>query len=166
MRWYAIYTKPHAEDQARLHLRRQSFGEVYLPAYRKRRRHARRTDWVASPLFPRYLFLRMDIGVTQWRAIRSTVGVVDLVRNCDSPVAVPHGVIDAIRAREDERGLVEMELKIFEKDDPVRIRGGAFNDQCGLFQSANDADRVVVLLNLLGRQVRVQVSSGQLERAV
>lgn len=166
MRWYAIYTKPHAEELAKFHLRRQSFGEVYLPAYRKSRRHARRSDWVAAPLFSRYLFLHMDLGVTQWCAIRSTLGVVDLVRSCDSPVAVPHGVIEAIRAREDEQGLVEMQSEVFKKDEIVRIRGGAFSDQCGLFQCANDADRVVVLLNLLGRQVRVQVSAEQLERAV
>jgi transcriptional antiterminator RfaH len=166
MRWYAIYTKPRAEEQAQFHLGRQFFGKVYLPAYRKRRRHARRVDWVAAPLFPRYLFLQMDIAVTQWRAIRSTVGVVDIVRHCDTPLAVPHGVIDSIRAREDEQGLVEISPEIFEKDCPVRIRGGAFADQCGVFQCVNDADRVVVLLNLLGRQVRVQVSSEQLERAV
>ena len=34
---------------------------TYLPRYLKRRRHARRVDIVAAPLFPRYLFVAIDM---------------------------------------------------------------------------------------------------------
>lgn len=59
-RWYAVYTKTGAENLAEGHLQRQGF-RVYLPRYRKERRHARRITLVKAPLFPRYLFVELDL---------------------------------------------------------------------------------------------------------
>ena len=55
-RWYVAQTHRHAEAKATAHLGRQGFL-VYLPRYRKQRRHARRIDTVTVPLFPSYLFV-------------------------------------------------------------------------------------------------------------
>ena len=54
-RWYAVYTQSRMELWARGNLWERDV-EAYLPRYHKRRRHARRSDWIAAPLFPRYLF--------------------------------------------------------------------------------------------------------------
>ena len=61
-RWFVAQSHVHAESKAAMHLGRQGF-EVYLPRYRKQRRHARRIDVVATPLFPRYPFVSIDLGV-------------------------------------------------------------------------------------------------------
>jgi transcription antitermination factor NusG len=58
-RWYVVQTQAGAEHKAVMHLARQGF-KTYLPRYLKRRRHARRIDVVAVPLFPRYLFVEID----------------------------------------------------------------------------------------------------------
>src|SRR5216684_6191974 len=107
MRWYVAHTQPLAETKACWHLRNQGFA-VYLPRYLKRRSHARRVELVPVPLFPRYLFLALDLAVARWRAIRSTVGISDLVCNGDRPAPVPPSVVEAIKAREDESGMVPM----------------------------------------------------------
>ncbi len=60
-RWYAVHTQAGSELWARSNLWERGI-EVYLPRCLKRRRHARRTDWIATPLFPRYLFVRSDLG--------------------------------------------------------------------------------------------------------
>ena len=73
-RWYVVQTQPHAESKAARHLCRQGF-QIYLPRYLKRRRHARRTETVPAPLFPRYMFVAVDIAVQRWRSIQSTIGV-------------------------------------------------------------------------------------------
>jgi transcriptional antiterminator RfaH len=52
--WYVVHTQVQGEDRADLNLRRQGFV-TYLPRYLRARRHARRTETVARPLFPRYL---------------------------------------------------------------------------------------------------------------
>ena len=70
-RWYVLQTHVHMEAKASAHLMRQGFG-VYLPRYLKRRRHARRVDTVAAPLFPRYLFVAVERDSQRWRSIHST----------------------------------------------------------------------------------------------
>ncbi len=154
-RWYVAETHPHAEAKARWHLERQGFA-TYLPQYAKLRRHARRTDEVQAPLFPRYLFVRIDVARAAWRAIRSTFGVTRLVSQGDAPAPVPEGVVEGIRERENERGLVVMAPR-YRPGQPLRILSGAFADQVGLFECANDERRVVLLLELLGRRLRVPV---------
>jgi transcriptional antiterminator RfaH len=157
--WYVAHTHPRGEHLALTNLRRQKF-EAYLPQYLKRRRHARRTDWVMTPLFPRYLFVNMDVAQTRWRAINSTIGVHYLVCNGDLPTPIPPGIVEEIRAREDDKGVVLMDRgPLFKKGEVVQITTGALSDQVGLFDCATDDQRVVILLELLGRHVRVHVSA-------
>lgn len=156
-RWYATHTHARAENLGLAHLRRQGF-DAYLPQYLKRRRHARRVDWIPAPLFPGYLFVRMDPAATRWRAIRSTIGVRDLVCLGDMPSAVPEGIVEGLQAREGEGGFVRMDkVSPFAKGDTVQIATGALCDQVGLFDCVTDDERVVVLLNLLGRPLKVRL---------
>lgn len=157
MQWFAAHTQARAEGKALAHLRRQGFT-AYLPQYLKRRRHARRIDWIPSPLFPRYLFIRMDLGACRWRAVRSTIGMSGLVCQGERPVAVPPDVVDELRAREDDKGFVELNpVSELAPGAPVRIDRGPFADLVGRFAGLTDHERVIVLLNLLGRQVRAKV---------
>ena len=66
-RWYAAYTQPRNEALAIEHLARQGF-DVYCPRYQKRRSHAGKIDLVASPLFPRYVFIAFDPEAARWQA--------------------------------------------------------------------------------------------------
>src|SRR6516165_5154399 len=109
-RWFVAHTHPHAEAKATAHLNRQGF-EIYFPRYLKRRRHARRVETVAAPLFPRYMFVALDLATRQWWSIRSTFGVADLVYNGEQPAPVPSSIIEDLKAREDEHGLVELPRK-------------------------------------------------------
>jgi transcriptional antiterminator RfaH len=156
MEWFVAHTKPHAEARAARQLENQGFA-VYVPRYLKSRRHARRQEIVSAPLFPRYLFVGMDLLRARWRAVRSTIGVVSLVCHGDAPTPVPPRVLDAIRARENESGHVVIERPSFARGDRVAIEQGAFSGLTGLFLSMADDQRIVLLLDLLGRQVRVQL---------
>jgi transcriptional antiterminator RfaH len=154
-RWYVVQTQVNGEARAAENLRRQGY-ETYLPRYLKRRRHARKVDFIAKPLFPRYMFVAIDVATQRWRSVQSTVGVSRLVTNGDEPAAVPEGVVCALRAREDTKGLVKMEAgPAFAPGDKVRVLAGAFMDNAGLFDGMADHDRVSILLDMLGRQVRV-----------
>ncbi|MDA1308262.1 MAG: transcriptional activator RfaH [Proteobacteria bacterium] len=155
--WYVVHTQPHGELKAQRHLMRQGF-EVFLPQYVKRRRHARKIELVRAPLFPRYLFVAIDMAVARWRAISSTIGVNYLVCSGNTPLPVPNGIVESIRGRVGEDGLVPVEPTIpFKMGDPVQMVSGALADSHGLFQCVTDEDRVIVLLDLMGRQLRVKV---------
>ena len=156
-RWYVVHSQAGAEAKATQHLRMQGY-HVYLPRRRKRRSHARRIDWVAAPLFPRYLFVRFDIERTRWRAIQSTFGVSHLISLGDGlPAPLPDGIVESIRSREADNGLIEI-VPRFGRGEAVVVGEGPFLDQTGLFERVVDSDRVTILLSLLGRDVRVKVS--------
>ena len=155
--WYVVHTQPRGESLAITNLNNQGF-ETYLPRHLKRRRHARRTEWVPAPLFPNYLFVRFDIERTRWRSIHSTFGVRYLVCNGELPAPVPHVIVEDIRSCEDDDGVVVVSKQApFDKGELVQIMTGALCDQVGLFDCATDNERVFVLLDLLGRKVRVRV---------
>lgn len=155
--WYVIYTHAKGEIKALSHLRRQGFS-AYLPRYRKQRRHARRVDQVETPLFPRYLFLNLDIDRTPWRAINSTVGVINLVGHGGMPTPMPAGIIEEIRANENEAGHIRLNtLQRLKKGDAVQITAGAMCAHVGIFDCLSDNERVVILFNLLGREVKVRL---------
>jgi transcriptional antiterminator RfaH len=155
LRWHVVQTHAHAEVKAASHLTRQGYS-IYLPRYLKRRRHARRVETVSAPLFPRYLFVAIDRMTQGWRAIQSTVGVTRLVCHGDDPAWVAGAVISELRGREDERGYVRLDpLPRFAPGDKVRVIDGVFDACLGLFEGMADRERVAILLDLLGRKVRV-----------
>jgi transcriptional antiterminator RfaH len=152
--WYIVRTHARAEAKAAVNLERQGFP-IYLPRYLKRRRHARRVEIVSAPLFPRYLFVAIDIASQRWRSIQSTFGVAQLVCSGDDPSTVSAAVIDELRKREDEKGYVQLGRRGFAQGEKIRVVDGVFSACLGLFEGMTDNERVTVLLDLLGRKVRV-----------
>ena len=144
-------------------LHRQGF-EVYFPVYSRRRSHAGKIDMVAAPLFPRYLFIAIDLDSQRWRSIHSTFGVAQLVCRGDRPAPLADEIIAELRGREDERGLIRLG-SVFRPGERVRVVGGAFADHLGMFDSMGDGERVAVLLDLLGRKVRAVMKINVIEAA-
>jgi transcriptional antiterminator RfaH len=164
-RWFVAQTHPHCEVKAAVHLGRQGFA-TYLPRYLKRRRHARRVEQTAAPLFPRYLFVSIDLATQRWLSIDSTIGVTRLVCNGEIPTPVPHPVIDAIRRREDANGFVQLlHRPQFAPGDKIRVIEGALDGCCGLYEGMSSRQRVTILLDLLGRKVRALVDTDFIEAA-
>lgn len=155
-RWYAVHTQPQSEGRALHNLVRQGFT-TYMPRYLKTVRHARRTRSVPAPLFPRYVFVALDLAVQRWRSIQSTFGVSHIVSFGERPMPVPEGIIDAMRDREDQSGLVRLNTVGFRRGEAVEILDGAMAGAQALFDSCNDGHRALLLIELLGRQVRIKV---------
>ena len=156
-RWYVVYTRTGMERMALGHLENQGYT-VYLPQRLKERRHARRIDKIKTPLFPRYLFVQLDLEIDRWHAINGTYGVGYLVTMGDRPSAVPAGIVEMIGANENEEGLVEIvDPCPYETGDVVEITQGALADQTGIFKCDDDKQRVTLLLSLLGREMEVRL---------
>jgi len=156
--WHVVHTQPMAEARAAANLVRQGY-ETYLPLYRRRRSHARRVELVERPLFPRYLFVRFDPQADRWRPILGTFGVSGLVRIGDMPVPVPGGIVEALRANQaahafDDTIAPARKLGVGAR---IRVLAGPFADLVGRFQALADSERVIVLLEMLGREVRVRL---------
>jgi transcriptional antiterminator RfaH len=157
--WFVVQTQINAEAKAARNLVQQGF-EIYLPRYLKRRSHARKIEKVAAPLFPRYLFVRIDMATQRWRSVQSTFGVSHLVLNGTDPARVGQNVLGLLKAREDGNGFVTLDQRPkFVLGEKVRILAGAFAENFGLFDGLADRDRIAILLDLLGRKVRVSLEA-------
>jgi transcriptional antiterminator RfaH len=163
--WYAVYTQPHAEAKALEHLSRQGYC-AYLPRYRTWISHARRRQTVLRPLFSRYLFAGVERASMRWRPILSTIGVSDVIRTGDEPTPVPPEIVAAIRERESTGAFDRLDPReSLRLGELVRVTAGAFEDMVGKLVELRDQDRVVVLLELLGRVVRAQLRTEAVEAA-
>jgi transcriptional antiterminator RfaH len=157
--WYAVHTRPREELKALAHLRRQNY-DVYLPRYAKRIRHARRVERVLRPFFPRYLFVSLNLAIEGWRPIRSTLGVSDIVSFGDQPTPLPAGVIEELKHYEDAEGCIGFKRQnSIKRGDKVTVLSGPFSRLLGLCESVADNERVSILLDLLGRKVRVSIEA-------
>jgi hypothetical protein len=97
--WRLLYTKARAESWADLNLRKQGFTTL-LPRVRHR-------DGF-GPLFPRYVFVGAPPGM-DLRPACNTRGVLYVVQFGAHPARVPLDVIDEIRSRMNDHGVVELE---------------------------------------------------------
>jgi len=165
--WFAVRTKPREEARAKQEFERQGFT-VYLPLALVRITHARKVSWQPRPFFAGYLFLHLAPEERQWTRIRSTYGAVGAVHFGPFYPPVPDGVIAAIRARENERGLIELDrtpTAPFKKGDRVRLLTGSLSGLEGLFQEMRGEDRALILLNWLGRRISAEVSTQDIAAA-
>lgn len=158
LRWYLIRTKSCGEALAQANLQRQGF-EIYLPRVALTvRRHGR---WCASiaPLFPGYLFLRLNEGRQALSPVRSSLGVSAVVRFGSHYAVVPDEIVEDLRRRADPHsGLHHLAARApLVGGAPVQVAGGAFEGLSGVFERHAGPDRVVVLLRLLGQEAAVHV---------
>lgn len=164
-RWYAVCCKPRQEAVAEENLLRQGF-HVHLPRIRIRQR--RRGQWIdaVEVLFPRYIFIRIDPARRSTATIRSTRGVVGLVRFGGQPAVVPDAVMDALRQREDAAsGLHEDKRPLFSEGEAIKLVDGPLAGMEGVFTQKDGDKRVIVLLELLGKANKVTVSRDWIARA-
>jgi transcriptional antiterminator RfaH len=155
-RWYLIHTKPLSEAIAQTNLSRQGY-EIYFPRLlRSIQRHGRLLDEVVA-LFPRYLFLRLSDDDQSLGPVRSSVGVTSVVRFGSSYAVVPDELIRELKARADpESGLHRVVHRpSLASGTKVSITMGSFKGLEGVFERDAGADRVVVLLSVLGQDVPV-----------
>ncbi len=160
--WYLIHSKPRGEEVARINLERQGYT-MYLPLCELLRRRMGRRIPVIGPLFPRYLFIQLESGVDDWRPIRSTKGVSTLVRFGMEPARVPGTLVETLMARADQAGVHLLPGKEFQAGAQVRIREGVMHDYDAIFLAKTAHERVIVLLDIVGKQVRIEVDAAHVE---
>jgi len=158
MGWYVVETLPRKEVLAQVHLEQQAYI-CFVPRFRKVRRHARRVDTVLAPLFPNYLFIRIDPENHPWRSVNGTIGVKRLVGSeLRLPSAVPERAMKAILDR-CEGDIMTRMIEDLVPGSEVRLAYGPFADAIARIESLDGRGRVSVLLDILGRRVSVKVAT-------
>lgn len=164
MDWYLVHTKPRQESRALENLTRQGY-ECYLPVMATEKLRKGALAVVDEPLFPRYLFIRLGDGRESlgWSPIRSTLGVSRLVTFGVEPARVDERLVERLRARSAQAARQPQEL--FSAGERLRIAEGPFAGLDAIYQMADGAQRVMVLIELMSKPVKLAIAPGLLRKA-
>jgi transcriptional antiterminator RfaH len=160
MFWCCAQIEPFRERLATHCLGLNGF-EVYCPRLREQIRIRNRKVVRTPPLFPGYAFVLI---VSAWWSARWSPGVCGLIMDGERPAVVSDQIIGEIRSRE-RNGLVELPKPRngLVPGTRVRVISGPLSERIGMLAVLRPHERVLVLLDLLGGQQRVELAKSAIE---
>jgi len=145
-KWYLIKTKPRQEKKAIQNLENQGYRS-FCPIVKLNNKFVF--------LFPGYLFIQLNDKKQDFSPIKSTKGVLYFVRFGLNFAKVPTSVIEFIRANQHVNANKIKILNQFNSGDKVQISDGPFENYMAIFKCYRSDERVILLMDLLGRQQSV-----------
>jgi len=151
--WFAIRVKSNFEKKVATCLRNKGLEE-FLPLYQSRRRLSDRYKTVDLPLFPGYLFCRLDLD--HRLPLLTTVGFLYIVSVGNKPVPVDEGEIAAVQLVV-RSGVPAVPWPSLALGQRVRLESGPLCGLEGVVTQVGMRDRICVSVTLLQRGVSVEV---------
>ena len=160
--WYLIHSKPMQEALALNKLQRQGF-ECYLPLVSVKNLQSKLLVQVDEPLFPRYFFIRLDDSQQgkSWNSVRYTTCVSRLVSFGNVPVKVDDALVLAIQSHLQALLLEQVHVAPGEQ---LRMNQGPFVGLEAIFQMDDCIARLMVLIEIMSKQVRLSIEPGSLSK--
>lgn len=161
--WFVAQLKPNGLATAVLNLKRQGFAS-FSPARLESIRVRNALKTMPRPLFPGYLFVQFQTRGDGWQSINSTRGVSRLVLNdIRNPRALPVQFMAGLMARCDINGVLAPPENL-EPGDRIRVLSGPFADLVTTVDRLDKDQRIHVLLDLMGREVRTTLPRDIIEK--
>ena len=142
--WHLVHTKPRGEARSLENLERQGF-EVFLPIISLQKVRRGKLTNVTEPMFSRYLFIRTTTMVQDLSLVRSTLGVIQLVRFGTVPAKVPNDWVESMRLQP------AVHEKLFNAGDKLLIGNGMLKGLDAIYVQPDGETRAMVLINLLSK---------------
>lgn len=160
--WYVARTQPRKEEVARINLSNQGI-EAFLPRFWKTRPRGQSFEDKLCPLFPGYIFFQSAEDPALWRAVGGTLGISYVVwGDGRRPKPVEKVFMASLLG-----SCVEDVLTIRRSDlaigDRIRVNRGPFAGALGAISSLGHAERVALLLDVMGG-VNATMNASDLER--
>lgn len=149
--WYLIQCKTRQDERAQEHLQRQGYT-CFRSTYQCERLQKGQRRTISESLFPGYLFIQIGTQ-DSWSPLRSTRGVSRVVAFGAHPMPISNSLVEELKER-NHRGVVTTLLKAGEN---VRINEGPFSELEAVFLAMEGEERVVVLMNFLQREQRINM---------
>jgi transcription antitermination factor NusG len=157
--WYALHTYPRHEKRVYEDLGLRSI-ECFLPLYETVHRWKNGCKVrVELPLFPGYLFIRIDPR-QRFKAL-NLPGAVSMVGSVSGPWPLPDAEIASLRERLQSRNFEPHRyLAVGQK---VRIKSGPLADLTGYLVRQSGGLRVVISVELIRQAAAVEVDADDVE---
>lgn len=157
--WFLAQLKPNSHIIAERNLARQGF-RTFLPMQEETRRSHGKFITLMRPLFPGYIFVVLNVPQGGWRTVNSTFGIARLVSLGKEPTPVPLDLVSQLMLRCDREGKLLLP-NLLKPGDQVMLTKGPFTEFVATIESIAPDRRVWVLMELMGAQTRVAVSTEQ-----
>jgi transcription antitermination factor NusG len=159
MEWYVVHTWPRHEKSVFGQLRSRQV-ETFLPLYRPSKRWKNGQIGGQVPLFPGYLFVRIDIQ--HQLPVLQTSGVARFIGFGPRPAVVSNEEIAALEAAV-TNGITVSPHPYLVVGSRVRIIRGPLAGLTGILTRDNQVSRVVLSVDLISRSISVQLDAGDVE---
>lgn len=153
--WYAAYTSSRHEKTVAEHLRQREV-ECFLPLYETVRRWNNGRHRVQLPLFPGYVFVRMEMR-NKLRVLQ-VPGLVQLVTFQGAPAALPDREIDTLRCAM-AAGVLAQPYRYLNVGSKVEICRGPLQGLRGILLRHQGQFRVVLSVEMIMRSIVVEVEA-------
>ena len=157
--WFAVFTKSHHEKRVSQHFALREI-ENFLPLYSEVHHWTnRRKTSIELPLFPNYLFVRIDRG--ERAPVLRVPGVLSIVGGTQ-PKELAEFEIESLRS-----GLRHCKVEphaYLVVGDRVRIKAGPLCGMAGILIRKKSSLRVVLSVAEIGRSLAVEVDVADIER--
>jgi len=151
--WFAVRVRSNFERVAATHLHERGYEE-FSPCYQVHRKWSDRNKTIDQPLFPGYVFARLNPH--NRLHVLTAPGVVGLVGVGKLPSPIPEQEIETIR-RMVQSGLLMKPWPFLEVGQHVLIERGPLSGVEGILQDVKGKFRLVVSISLLHRSVSAEV---------
>src|SRR3984885_6010023 len=152
--WYAVRVRPNYEKPVAAALRGKGFQE-FLPLIRSKRQWSDRVKIMDLPLFPGYLFCRLNLE--ERMPLLTTPGFLYLVGVGKNPEPVDESEIAAIQCVL-RSGLVVTPWPSLVVGQRVQLRYGPLRGLEGVLTKIANQHRMYVSVTLLKRSISVEVA--------
>jgi transcriptional antiterminator RfaH len=142
------------------HLERQGFS-CYRPTLCVEKRRQGRKVEVQDSLFPGYLFVQLDEVNDNWYPIRSTRGVIQIVRIKERPLPIEDEIVAMIRQRLASN---KSRVSYLTPGERVLITDGCFADVEAIFVASDGDERVMLLMNILHSDQTLSFPVGSVQK--
>jgi transcription antitermination factor NusG len=151
--WFAIMARTGREKNAILTLENSGY-ECYLPVIKFTRQWSDRLKEIELPLFPGYLFCRMNPH--NRLPVLMTPGVIQIVGVGKTPISVEEQEIAAIQ-RVEKSGVSIMPWPYLQVGHVARIEEGPLRGLTGIVVRIKSGLKLVLSVNLLQRSIAVEI---------
>ena len=161
MTWYALQHKPAQGDRAVEHLQNQDITCFY-PKITVEKIKAGKRSKKLEPLFPGYLFVKLEQTNPMWSKLRSTRGVLRVVGFANKPAPIADDVIqhikDGLHTVAEQGGI--------KPGQSVELSEGPFQGLEAIFQAYDGEERAIVLIGFMQKQQAVKVPVSSINRSI
>ncbi|MFA0961383.1 UpxY family transcription antiterminator [Roseivirga sp. BDSF3-8] len=158
--WYAVYTYPRIEKKIFSRLS-NSGVEAFLPLTTVIRQWSDRKKKLTVPLFPNYIFVRID-PKEKYRVLQ-VEGVVKFVSIQGNPCRMPEAEIETIKKLASSGSDITTNEELVE-GMPIRIVDGPLTGVEGVLEEKKGKTRLLVRIDSLRQTACVDVSAAMIER--